>query len=220
MQAQYQFSQMVPHASLIRIQATAPLTCSSGEQTLVEYVRQTISSSQLWDAIRHMLRKTLPQVTHGALEPGAQGFGADAYFVLQTTEKIRIPVLILGTFAFPRQTFPSAQQASAQSLSSNRRAIRECLGSWIDGSDLGRVESAVKRLVAMISAERSARNAGVLVACEGLVFVRRTSAQGVRISRLERFVNGDCHPVVAIGYFARCIVCEPPLQNLKPPLFL
>ncbi|KAJ1722161.1 hypothetical protein LPJ53_003397 [Coemansia erecta] len=236
MQAQYQFARMVPHASLIPIQATAPPACSSGsgsgQQTLVDYVRQTVSSPQLWAAIGRMLRQTLPQVTHSALQAGAQGFGADAYFVLQASEEIRIPVLILGTFAIARPSTSttsttstttsttSSATSSVQSLSSNRRAIRESLGAWIDGSDLGRVESAVKRLVAMVSAERGARNAGVLVACEGLVFVRRTSAQGVRISRLARFVGGQCHPVVAIGYFARCVVCEPPLQHLKPPLFL
>ncbi|KAJ2719044.1 hypothetical protein GGI07_005452 [Coemansia sp. Benny D115] len=207
------FQAQVPRAFLVPIHI-APDAAGSG-QSVETHVRQAVLGSPLWTGLRGMLLQLFPQITHADLEHGHPRFGADAYLHIRGTQEARIPISVAGAFSLP----PGEHRPAA---GCNQRAIVESLALWAERCDPRRIESAVKRLVMLVSAERLSKNAGMLVCAEGLLFVRRTSMQGVQISRLHGYDvrrQGGLHPVAAIGFFVQQILTTRTL-TLSPPVIL
>ncbi|KAJ2878925.1 hypothetical protein FB639_003231, partial [Coemansia asiatica] len=212
MQAQQKFQLTVPRQHLIPIEPHTNYTHTTDDSALLDHVQRLIFDTHLWTSIHAMLATCISEISRPALIPGKRGHGADAYIslTLLNGSEIRIPIATIATFTNYQRT---NVQRSSNTTASNSRAIRDIFSSTLlsTGYDARIVESSIKKLVLLISTETKAKNSGILVSIEGMLFVQRKSTQGVRVSRLVRFdtvkeSEWNCHPVAAIGHFAQCVI--------------
>ncbi|KAJ2467892.1 Myosin type-2 heavy chain 1 [Coemansia sp. RSA 2322] len=154
------------------------------------------------------------------IHAGEAGFGADAYvsvYVRADKQRLRVPVAIVDAFG----TATHYGNAIQENLTGNARALAECVGAYRRpdprwACDYRAVESAVRRLMLLISAEALAGNAGVLVAGEGALTVRRTAQMAVAVGALSP------QPAAAIARLVASIAANSPQKNIvfDPPVFL
>ncbi|KAJ2403045.1 hypothetical protein GGI23_000264 [Coemansia sp. RSA 2559] len=177
------------------------------------------------------LKASIPGIGYADIVEGMAGFGADAYLVVKDKEQkevLRLPVSTVSTFS-RRSPKPLAGQQQQQ-LSDNQRAMRKSL-LLAKGCDPHLAETAVKRIVQLISTETMACNAGLLVSAEGILLVRRTTVQAALVSKMALFggaASADpnaCHPVAVVVWFVAGLLEKikrqgdsNPRKILAPPL--
>ncbi|KAJ2453493.1 hypothetical protein GGF42_003799, partial [Coemansia sp. RSA 2424] len=176
-QARHQFQQSIPPQYLF---ADSAQEISIGE-TANQQIRRMLFG-HLWTCVRSVLDS---QRVSAELREGVDGFGADAYISVlsqptaSASKLLSMPIAIVDTFG---TTLSSVQQQSPVSV--NHRAIATCVtgyskrtSRWI--CDYRAVESAIRRLVLLISTEPLACGAGMIMATEGVLLVRRTGQMSV-----------------------------------------
>ncbi|KAJ2891556.1 hypothetical protein IWW38_003569 [Coemansia aciculifera] len=221
--ARHQFQQSIPQQYLV---AGSVIKGGVGE-AINQQIRRMLFG-QLWTCVRGVLDS---QRISAELQEGVAGFGADAYISVSAVSAtsagklVRMPIAIVDTFG---AALSSAEQLSPVSV--NHRAVAMCIveyakhtSHWI--CDYRAVESAIRRLVLLISTEPLACGTGVLVAAEGVLLVRRTGQMAVSVSELYFYqqVATNCHPVAAIGHFVCTVSQQAAASNVplfEPPVFL
>ncbi|KAJ2875560.1 hypothetical protein GGH93_001508 [Coemansia aciculifera] len=137
----------------------------------------------VWTCLRGVLDS---QDVSAELREGVAGFGADAYISVlsfsstkSASKLLSLPIAIVDTFGTALDTDQLVSPVSA-----NHRAIAVSVAehskyspNWV--CDYRAVESAIRKLVLLISTESLACGAGVLVATEGVLLVRRTGQMSV-----------------------------------------
>ncbi|KAJ2102680.1 hypothetical protein IW146_009045 [Coemansia sp. RSA 922] len=223
-QARRQFQQSLSSQFIFTSRA---LEVGTGE-SVNQRIRRLIFGD-VWTCLRGVLDS---QNVSAELREGVAGFGADAYISVlsfsstkSASKLLSLPIAIADTFG---TAFDTDQLISPVSV--NHRAIATCVAEYSKYSlnwicDYRAVESAIRKLVLLISTESLACGAGVLVATEGVLLVRRTGQMSVSVSELysfQHFIHG-CHSIAAMAHFVCTVSQQAAIRStpaFEPPVFL
>ncbi|KAJ1663170.1 hypothetical protein EV178_005240 [Coemansia sp. RSA 1646] len=214
-QTQFRIQRRIPREYLPE-NINAPLLVAGSSDSKVKH----FVVSQLRTCISGALKIAIPSIDSVNIVEGMEGFGADAYLVVKNKEHkeiLRLPISTVATFS-SLYNKPRGAQMNANQQTMRKSLLTSC-NPYV-------AESAVKRVVQLISTETMACNAGLLVSAEGILLVRRTTVQAALVSKLAAFAGDSsaCHPVAVVVWFVAGLLekikrqGDTPRKVLDPPL--